>query len=61
MNPPELSIAVGIPKDSVVRCETALKADKFLLVMNTDRDGAARARAVLGVAMNDFSPSVAAP
>lgn len=40
--------ALGIPKDSVVRYETALKADKFLLLVNTDEAGVARAHAALG-------------
>jgi len=40
--------ALGIPKDSVVRYETALKADKFLLLMNTDLSGVARAHVALG-------------
>lgn len=52
--------SLGIPKDSIVRYETALKADKFLLVMNTDREGAARARTALGVAVDVYGPEVAA-
>lgn len=40
--------ALGIPKDSVVRYETALKADKFLVLVNTDLSGVARAHVALG-------------
>jgi hypothetical protein len=29
-------MAIGIPKDSVLRYETALKADKFMLVVHGD-------------------------
>ena len=29
-------MAVGIPRDSVLRYETALKADKFMLVVHGD-------------------------
>jgi len=39
---------LGIPKDSVLRYETALKAERFLLAVNTDPAGVARAHAVLG-------------
>ena len=39
---------IGIPKDSVVQYETALKADKFLVMVHGSRDEAVRAQAVLG-------------
>ncbi len=39
--------ALGIPKDSVVRYETALKADKFLVVVHGRADDVVRAKAVL--------------
>lgn len=39
--------SVGIPKDSVVRYEIALRADKFLVVVNGTSDEVARASAVL--------------
>jgi uncharacterized membrane protein len=39
--------AIGIPKDSVLRYETALKADKFLLLVHGDGDEIMRAREVL--------------
>jgi uncharacterized membrane protein len=40
-------IGLGIPKDSVLRYETALKADKFLLVAHATGDELARARDIL--------------
>jgi hypothetical protein len=40
-------ISIGIPKDSVLRYETALKANKFLLVVHGDSQEIARARDVL--------------
>jgi uncharacterized membrane protein len=39
--------AIGIPKDSVLRYETALKADKFLVVVHGDGDEIKRAHEVL--------------
>jgi uncharacterized membrane protein len=39
--------AIGIPKDSVLRYETALKADKFLLIVNADQQEIRRAHEVL--------------
>ncbi len=39
--------ALGIPKDSVLRYETALKADKFLIVVNGGSEDIKRAREVL--------------
>jgi uncharacterized membrane protein len=39
--------AIGIPKDSVLRYETALKANKFLLMVHGDSQDIARAREVL--------------
>jgi hypothetical protein len=39
--------SVGIPKDSVLSYETALKADKFLLVANGTANEAAHARRIL--------------
>jgi hypothetical protein len=39
--------AMGIPKDSVLRYETALKADKFLIVIHGAADDIQRARSVL--------------
>ena len=39
--------SVGIPKDSVLRYETALRADKFLLVVNGTSDEVAQASEIL--------------
>lgn len=40
--------AIGIPKDSVLRYESAVKANKFLLVMHGDGQEIMRAHEVLG-------------
>ena len=40
--------SIGIPKDSVLRYETALKADKFLVVVHGDAQDIRRAHEVLG-------------
>lgn len=40
-------MAVGIPKDSVLRYETALKADKFMLVVHGDAQEIMHARELL--------------
>ena len=40
--------STGIPKDSVIAYETALKADKFLVMAHGPAEEMARARAVLG-------------
>lgn len=40
-------MSIGIPKDSVLRYETALKADKFVLVLNGDAQELEAAREVL--------------
>ena len=40
--------SIGIPKDSVLRYETALKADKFLVVVHGDAQDTRRAHEVLG-------------
>ena len=40
-------MAVGIPKDSVLRYETALKADKFMLVVHGDAQEIKRAHELL--------------
>ncbi|MDQ6629039.1 MAG: general stress protein [Pseudomonadota bacterium] len=46
--------AIGVPEDSVLRYETALKADKFLLVLNADAVQVKLARAVLGSELESF-------
>ena len=40
-------MGVGIPKDSVLRYETALKADKFMLVVHGDAQEIDKARELL--------------
>jgi uncharacterized membrane protein len=40
-------LSIGIPKDSVLRYETALKANKFMLMVHGDSQEIARARDVL--------------
>lgn len=40
-------MAIGIPKDSVLRYETALKASKFMLVVHGDAQEITRARELL--------------
>jgi hypothetical protein len=40
--------SIGIPKDSVVQYETALKSDKFLVIAHGSADEVAKARSVLG-------------
>lgn len=40
-------VGIGIPKDSVVRYETALKADKFLLLAHDTTDDVAKATAII--------------
>jgi uncharacterized membrane protein len=40
--------ALGVPKDSVLRYETELQADKFLLVVHGDSGEQARAAEILG-------------
>jgi len=41
---------LGIPKDSVIQYETALKADNFLLLVHGTPEETVRARAILGTA-----------
>lgn len=38
---------VGMPKDDVVKYETALKVDKYVLMVHGDAEEAAKARAIL--------------
>ncbi len=42
-------MAVGIPKDSVLRYETALKADKFMLIVHGDEAEINRAKGLLNI------------
>ena len=39
--------SLGIPKDSILRCETALKADNFLLIAHGTGEDVARAKNIL--------------
>jgi uncharacterized membrane protein len=53
-------IGIGIPKDSVIKYETALKADKFLIVAHGTADEVARASDIIkstGVAESDVHPA----
>jgi uncharacterized membrane protein len=40
-------VSVGIPKDSVLKYETALKADKFVVIAHGTRDEVAKAKSIL--------------
>jgi len=40
--------SIGIPKDSIVRYETAVKSDKFLLIVHGSQDEVERASDILG-------------
>jgi hypothetical protein len=42
--------SIGIPRDSVIQYETALKADSFLVMAHGTAEEMARARAILGTA-----------
>jgi len=42
--------SIGVPKDSVIQYETALKADGFLVVAHGDTDEVARAKVILAEA-----------
>jgi hypothetical protein len=39
--------SIGIPKDSILQYETALKADKFLVIANGTNEEAEKARSLL--------------
>ena len=39
--------SLGIPKDSIVQYETALKTGKFVLIVHGSRDEATRAKEIL--------------
>ncbi len=41
--------SIGIPKDSIVQYETALKADQFLVMVHGLPDEAIRAKSILGM------------
>jgi len=40
--------SIGIPKDSIIKYETALKADKFLVIVHGTKEEVARAADILG-------------
>ena len=40
-------VSIGIPKDSVVRYEVALKTDKYMLIVHGTADAVARARDII--------------
>jgi hypothetical protein len=42
--------SIGVPKDSVLQYETAIKADKFLVMAHGSSQEVVRAKAVLGTA-----------
>lgn len=46
--------AIGIPKDSVLRYETALKADRFLLIVHGEASEIERAREILQPTATSF-------
>ena len=46
--------SIGIPKDSILKYETAIKSDKFLLIAHGDADEVEKARGILkGTAATD--------
>jgi len=40
-------VSIGIPKDSVIKYEVALKSDKFLLIVHGTQDAVYAARIIL--------------
>ena len=44
--------SIGIPKDSVMEYETAIKSDKFLVVAHGTEDEVEKARGIMGSAAN---------
>jgi hypothetical protein len=41
-------VSIGIPKDSVIKYEVALKADKYLLIVHGAQDAVYHAQLILG-------------
>lgn len=39
--------SIGIPKDSIVKYDSAIKADKFLVIVHGDAEDIVKARAIL--------------
>lgn len=52
--------SLGVPKDSVLRYETALKASKFLVLVHGDADQVRRAHEVLSASSTDVETHEAA-
>jgi hypothetical protein len=60
---------IGVPKDSVIKYETALKAEKYVLIMHGDAAEVAKARTILdsagsatkGRQLQAGSPSIRSP
>ena len=53
--------SIGIPKDSVMKYETAIKSDKFLVIAHGTADEVAKAKSILetaGAAQVDFHPGI---
>jgi len=46
---------IGVPKDQAIKYETALKADKFVLVVHGNAEDAAKARSVLAGAKTELT------
>lgn len=57
------SYSIGIPKDSIMQYETALKSDKFLVIAHGTSDEVAKAKSILettGAAQIAVHPGVLA-
>lgn len=50
--------SIGIPKNSVVEYETAVKNDKFVLIVNGSAADVAKAKEVLGTTQSLMSPCI---
>ena len=53
--------SIGIPKDSVMMYETAIKSDKFLVIAHGTADEAAKAKSILetaGAAQTDVHSGI---
>lgn len=47
--------SIGIPKDSVLKFETAIKADKFLVIANGDEDEIHKVKDIMKITVSDVS------
>ncbi len=47
-------VSIGIPKDSVLKYETALKTDKFLLIVHGSMDDVDKAKDIIGGTKHSF-------